>query len=258
MNLAKFMYNTRSMSEAGRLNHFLSNCNSHITYKDLIQSNDTDTTFSRPNSEAEPIRDKYLMKHLLLFEAFNRNDWDGPVRSTAVFYHGSADKNLIGKNGIHVGSHKAAKQALNARIGIPADGAEWDGTREYGKTLLAGKKTLESKDFKKKIDEEYPECGFNCSAPEEDYYPGDREKKATYSDHSEVPMSSKPIIFPVRIVGKMSNSQQNPHGDNMANGLMSRSLKSGKAKSGFYYVNIGEDSGSVSAVVPDKTFLQLL
>jgi transposase-like protein len=54
-----FRYNTRSMSEAGRLNHFLTICNSHITYKDLIQSNDTDTTFISPYNQAGTQQDLF-------------------------------------------------------------------------------------------------------------------------------------------------------------------------------------------------------
>ena len=61
--------------------------------------------------------------------------------NSSIFYHGSTDKNLEGKNGIHIGTKLAATQALESRIGVPSDG-EWDGTREYGKTLLAGKKRL--------------------------------------------------------------------------------------------------------------------
>jgi hypothetical protein len=55
---------------------------------------------------------------------------------TETFYHGSTDKNLAGKKGIHIGTYKACKQALEARIGVPAEG-EWDGTREYGKTFTS-------------------------------------------------------------------------------------------------------------------------
>ena len=36
----------------------------------------------------------------------------------------------------------AAAQTLQAKIGVPAKG-EWDVKHEYGKTLLAGKKTFE-------------------------------------------------------------------------------------------------------------------
>ena len=57
-----------------------------------------------------------------------------------IFYHGTPDT-ISGTRGIHVGTKLAATQALEARIGVPAEGS-WDGTREYGKTLLAGKKRL--------------------------------------------------------------------------------------------------------------------
>lgn len=174
---------------------------------------------------------------------------------TETFYHGSTDKNLAGKKGIHIGTYKACKQALEARIGVPAEG-EWDGTREYGKTLLAGKKTLQERE-KQKI---WCMTGFNCGndLPEEDYYPTDRKYKATYSDGTPIPENCKPIIFPVRIIGKMTNSQRNPHSDIKANTMMLRNLKAGNAKSGYFYINDGEDVGSISAVVPDKSFLQIL
>jgi hypothetical protein len=49
-----------------------------------------------------------------------------------VFWHGSPSGDLRGgKSGLHVGTKEAAKQALEARIGIPADGKGWSGDREY-------------------------------------------------------------------------------------------------------------------------------
>ncbi len=172
----------------------------------------------------------------------------------STFYHGSTDKNLTGHKGLHVGTREAAKEALEARIGVPAEG-EWDGTREYGKTLLAGKDRM---DKIEKEEHRYVCSGFNCGrdVPNEDYYPTDRKEKATYSDESEIPMNCKPIIFPVKITGHMTNTPQSPLSDGKANGLMGRSLRAGNAKSGFYYKNIGEDEGSISAVVPDKSFLK--
>jgi len=56
----------------------------------------------------------------------------------------------------------------------------------------------------------------------------------------------------------MTNSPYKPHTDEKANSMMLRNLKMGNAKSGYYYENIGEDSGSISAVVPDASFLQIL
>lgn len=170
--------------------------------------------------------------------------------NTGIYYHGSTDKNLNGKNGIHVGTKKAATQALEARIGVPAEG-EWDGTREYGKTLLAGKKRIGQMD---------KATGFNCGSdmPQEDYYPTDRKERATYSDRTPVPFTCKPIVFPVKIIGSMSNWPGKPHNDMRANSMMIRNLKLGNAKNGYYYINDGEDYGSISAVVPDKSFLQIL
>lgn len=183
------------------------------------------------------------------YQKFNEN-------YSPVMYHGSTDKNLNGKKGIHVGTHKAATQALEARIGVPSEG-EWDGTREYGKTLLAGKKRLAEKEKERGY---YLTTGFNCGKdlPEEDYYPSERTERAMYSDRTPIPFDCHPIVFPVRIIGKMTNSPYKPHTDDKANSMMIRNLKMGNAKSGYYYVNIGEDEGSISAVVPDKSFLQIL
>ena len=176
------------------------------------------------------------------------------VYNSQTFYHGSTDKNLEGKNGIHVGTKLAATQALEARIGVPAEG-EWDGAREYGKTLLAGKKTLA------KPENKYKSSGYNCCSddiPEDNYLPSQRKKRAAYSDNTPIPFDCKPIVFPVKIIGNMTNIFSKPHSDSKANGLMKRNLKMGNAKSGYYYVNDGEDSGSISAVVPNKTFLKIL
>ena len=180
----------------------------------------------------------------MLYEDFSEDDKRG-------FYHGSTDKNLSGKQGIHVGTYKAAKQALEARIGVPASG-EWDGEVEYSKKLLAGKNTLNRIE---KEEKRYVGTGFNVDAPEEDYYPEERKERAKYSDKSEIPMDSMPIIFPVKITGSMTNTPNNPLEDFKANGYMRRALKKGNARNGYYYENVGEDAGSISAVVPDKSFL---
>ena len=197
------------------------------------------------------------MKNLIPYKLFESDWYDKLKRERADrnsahpgLWHGTPDKALTGGNGIHVGTYEAAKEALEARIGVPAEG-EWDGTREYGKTLLAGKKRLKELG-------EFLETGYNCNAPEDNYYPKDRREKANYSDGKEVPMDCKPVLLNVKIVGNMTNSPSNPLSDNRANGLIRRSLKSGHAKSGFYYKNEGEDSGSISAVVPNKTFLKII
>ena len=177
------------------------------------------------------------------------------VQHYDTFYHGTPNGDLSrSPHEIHVGTYEAAKEALNARIGVPAKG-DWDGTREYGKTLLAGKKTLRKKDPRG-----FLETGFNCGddVPENDYLPADRKERADYSDRSFVDFKDKPNILEVRIIGPMTNTPYNPHSDTQANGLIRRSIKSGKAHSGFYYINDGEDSGSVSAVVPSKSHLEIV
>ena len=171
------------------------------------------------------------------------------------FFHGTPDKrNLEGKKGIHIGSQLAATQALEARIGVPVVGS-WDGSREYGKTLLAGRVRL------KEISAERGygvETGYNCGAdiPDDDYYPQERKTQALYSDRSIVPYDATPSVFSVELTGKMSNTAYNPHSDSTANRLMNRYSKSGNAKQGYFYRNDAEDEGSISAVVPDTSFIQ--
>jgi hypothetical protein len=104
------------------------------------------------------------------------------IRKTYQWYHGSTNKGFFGKNGIHIGSKLAATQALESRIGVPAE---------------------------------------------------------------------------VEIIGPMSNSQSSPHEDFKANGYMKRALNRGNAKNGYYYVNVAEDSGSISAVVPNGEWLKI-
>ena len=197
------------------------------------------------------------MKYLHSFEQFLKECYSSfalnEARITNQFYHGSTDKNFSGKRGIHIGSKKAATQALESRIGVPSEG-EWDGTRLYGKTKLAGKKRLEE------IGKERGYSlvtGYNAGrdVPDEDYYPPEREERAKYSDGKEISFFSKPIVFPVKIVGPMNNTQRDPKKDTMANSLMIRQLKKNQAKHGYYYENEGEDEGSISAVVPNGTWL---
>ena len=56
----------------------------------------------------------------------------------------------------------------------------------------------------------------------------------------------------------MSNTPMKPHGDTRANSMMLRNLKMGNARVGYYYKNDGEDVGSISAVVPDGSFLSVV
>lgn len=157
-----------------------------------------------------------------------------------VFWHGTPSGDLRGgPQGLHVGTRKAAEEALHARIGYPAEGA-WDGTREYGKTKLAGYKTLAARGV-------YP-TGFNSSGlPDEDFYPS---QMPTFGDGTKMSPAHKPDIFSVKIVGPMSNSTWAPHPDYKANGYMQGAIKRGTPKQGYYYRNVAEDEGSVSAVVP--------
>jgi len=176
----------------------------------------------------------------------------------AIFYHGSTDRKMEGKKGIHIGTKLAATQALESRIGIPSEG-EWDGKRLYGKKLLAGKLRLKELE---KIRGYFLITGYNTGRnsdiPDDDYYPTDCKERATYSDGTPISFSSKPIIFPVKIIGNMTNSPQYPHSDTKANGMMMRNLRMGNAKSGYFYKNDGEDAGSISAVVPNGSFLEVL
>lgn len=174
----------------------------------------------------------------IITENLNRSD---------VWWHGTPSGDLRGSAyGLHLGSYQAAKEALEARIGIPAEG-EWDGTRAYGKTLLAGRKTMEANGI-------YP-TGYNMGAPEHDYLPSERSYRATFSDHQEVPFDAHPWIRPFRIVGPMTNTPGKPHDDFKANGYMRAAITKGTAKRGYYYTNVGEDEGSISVVVPSASHL---
>jgi hypothetical protein len=173
---------------------------------------------------------------------FGRMSRDEFAQQPGTMWHGSPagtqGLNVGSHSGLHVGSQEAARQALNARIGTPAQG-DWDGTREYGQThLVPGSRTGYGAQFHRNGWGEEPRL------PE----PG----RAKYSDQTPVPLDAKPDIFPVRIVGPMTNTPHNPHEDFRANGLMAGQLKRGTAKRGYYYTNIGEDEGSISAVVPGR------
>ena len=170
-----------------------------------------------------------------------------------IYWHGSASGDLRGGSaGLHLGTREAATQALNARIGVPASG-EWNGMREYGKTKLAGQRTL------RKIDPRgYNITGHNVGAPEEDYFPHEHPSgsRHRYANGEEMPHTVKPSIRPYRIVGSMSNTPQNPHEDFRANGYMRAALKKGNARRGYYYRNVGEHAGSISAVVPNGSHVR--
>ena len=170
-----------------------------------------------------------------------------------IYYHSSASGDFRGGTlGFHMGTYQAAKEALQATIGIPVEG-EWDGTRIYGETLLSGRNTLLKKDPRG-----YLITGYNCAIPDDDFYPSNKIKRATYSNREEIPLTIKPKIYKVRIIGNMTNTPNNPYSDIKANSMMKGLLKRGVAKSGFYYINDGEDAGSISAVVPNGKFVEIL
>lgn len=169
-------------------------------------------------------------------------EWQNYTINKAEWWHGTPSGDLRGGiSGLHVGTRQAAEEALHARIGYPAEG-EWDGTREYGKTKLAGYKTLVAKGKAR--------TGFNSTGlPEEDFYP-DPKRMPTFSSGVSMLPTHKPNILQLDIVGKMTNTPYNPHNDYRANGMMAGQLKRGTAKRGYYYTNVAEDEGSVSAVLP--------
>lgn len=169
-----------------------------------------------------------------------------------TYYHGSTSKDLTStKYGIHIGTKEAATQALEARIGVPAKGS-WDGTRIYSETLLAGKRRLQEIERK---ENRYVITGFNCGKdiPLEDYFPEERKEVPTFSNGTSINLNCKPIVFKVKIIGKMANTRGSLISDVKANQLIKRSKHVG-----YYYLNEGEDVGSVSACVPNKTFLKVV
>jgi len=170
-----------------------------------------------------------------------------PIRAEAaddrIWYHGTPDERTWEHGapyGIHVGTEEAARQALHARIGKPAEG-EWDGTREYGKTLLNRDYSIYSLDGTKTTQRNPPS------------YP---TKGPGYSDGTTGPMDARPSIFPVRIKGPMTNHPDAPVTDDYANGRMRGQITRGNARRGYYYTNHGEDEGSISAAVPSAAHLE--
>ena len=193
-------------------------------------------------------------------------------KDPTVFWHGTASGDLRGgTQGLHVGTYKAATQALEATIGIPAEGT-WDGTREYGKTLLMGSDRQEERE--KQIQREtgeryacYGGTGYNCGGPNyeiprHDFYPSEKpdKEKAHYSNGELIPLTVKPAIFPLRIKQEaMANTPRRPMSDGSANAAAVREKKKfGGLQRGHFYRNEGEDSGSISAVLPNEKALELI
>lgn len=167
-----------------------------------------------------------------------------------LWWHGSPSGDLRGGvYGLHLGTKESAIDALRARIGVPADGSMWDGTKEYGKTLLAGQNTLNKMG-------KYLVTGHNSFAPKEDYYPHQHPEGMPWvGNRVPVDPTWKPSLRPFKIVGKMNNDVYRPLTDRGANSAMKASLTKGNAKNGYYYRNDGEDEGSISAAVPNGSHL---
>jgi hypothetical protein len=176
-----------------------------------------------------------------------------------AWWHGSPSGQYHPKHyGIHIGTRDAARTALEAKIGFRADGKDWDGTQEYGKTLLAGKATLQN--IEKQRGTRYLDTGFNCGEdfPDEDFYCYQRKYKARYPDGTLVPLDCKPDLYRVEITGEMTNDPASFVSDTYANSRMMGQQKRGQARRGYYYKNDAEDYGSISAVLPGGGHLRRL
>lgn len=172
-----------------------------------------------------------------------------------VWYHGSPT-GFPGPTGqIHLGTERAARMALEARIGVPADLQGWAGNREYGKTLLAGTNKLKSIERgETPYYNKYPRSGYSArDIPDEDFYP----TKMPTMGRDQTPMSPsmRPAVRAYQISGEMKNTTSAPYSDTMANRLANTQQTRGNGKHGFYYKNEGEDTGSISAVVPSRNHL---
>ena len=175
------------------------------------------------------------------YPLFEPDDWDGEV-----WWHGSPSGDLRGgQYGLHLGDYESARQALESRIGRPAEGV-WDGKRVYGETPLAGYS-----------------AGYGAGKGSEPALP---TGKAVYSDGSLVPLDSRPSLLPLRITGPMGNTRNSPYGDDEVHDMIQGFGNSWPG--GYYYDNIGEggwadpDTGkwqnSISAVVPGPDHVEPL
>ena len=171
-----------------------------------------------------------------------------PAKNPRLMWHGSGSGELVGgRTGLHLGTYNAAKQALEAHLGVPAEG-EWIGTREWGKTPLAGRERMLEIDPRG-----YLRTGYNVDAPAENYLP---VRPIKYASGENMPADVRPSILPYRITGEMVNQPYSPYEDFAANARMAGLLTRGNARRGIYYENIGEDPGSISAVVPGGSHVE--
>lgn len=89
---------------------------------------------------------------------------------------------------------------------------------------------------------------------------GARAGYGRYSSGEEIPapLASRGDEFKAEAVRggrlnvEMTNQLSNPHGDYQANGYMAGQIKRGRARRGYFYENVSEDEGSVSAVLPTR------
>ena len=162
-----------------------------------------------------------------------------------VWFHGSPSGDLRGgTSGLHLGTLKAAQEALHARIGYPVDG-DWDGTRKYGETLLCGKNTLKQRNI-------FP-TGFNVDVPNDDFIPDTSPPSAEY-----LSLSMKPAIKKYKILCQTVNSIYTPYSDINANARMKGLIRRRQGRRGIFYKNDGEDAGSISIVVPNGSCVEEL
>lgn len=146
-----------------------------------------------------------------------------------TLFHGSPNGVVgmkVAKYGLHVGTKRAALEALSARVGSAGDRPTGATTARTTDAELQD--TLENTRRNPKM-----------------------SGKASYSDGSKV-YAPDPKVIGGRVSGKMTNTPRTPHEDFKANGMMAGQLKRGRAKSGYYYQNVGEDAGSISAVLPSR------
>ena len=173
----------------------------------------------------------------------NLNDLE---KRSGVMWHGSPS-GIMPIGGVHVGTKEAARQALEARIGIPTSGKGWIGDTVYGETPLLGKSEIDSI-----YPGEYRVTGYNSEAPDNTHF---ATGNATYSGDVPIPLDVMPANRPYMITGDMTNAPRSPLSDMRANAQMKGQLTKGNAKRGYYYKNEGEDEGSISAVVPSQDHL---
>ena len=74
-------------------------------------------------------------------------------------------------------------------------------------------------------------------------------------DKTPMTLDMKPAVRSYQISGPMGNTPDRPLSDTQANAVANAQQTKGNGKRGFYYKNEGEDTGSVSVVVPSRNHL---